>query len=451
MITRRHWIKLIAFVLVGVVTVFYVAFNYAGLGKLVGASGYVVTAQFDKPGGVFVGSEVTYRGVAIGSVSDMRLTKRGVAVDLTIDEDAPKIPEATAAAVANRSPIGEQYVDLRPDETGSPYLTGNDTIPTDRTSVPVSSSTVLLNLSKLVNGIDTDSIRTIVDEADQAFSGTGEDLQQLLDTADSFSATALEHSPQTKQLLSDSRRVLQTQRENDENLQTMADRFSTLAAQLKKSDPDLRTIIDEAPGLGDEVSDFLADSGTDMSVLFANMLTTSEITSKRTDSFETLLTTLPVISAQSTSRAPGGRARLGLVLNLFDPPSCTKGYDADQRPPTDVSDKKPNMNAHCAEPPDSETGVRGAQNAPHPDDSADFNEDPDTGENEDTDQGSETDQGQEGDQDQDADGDTDKDVALRGKTDEGSDQDGNGLPGMLELSQPGTAGDSVDALLGSGD
>lgn len=457
MITRRHLIKLIAFLVVAVVAVVYVAFNYAGLGKFLGSSGYVVTARFDKPGGVFVGSEVTYRGVAVGSVSDMRLTQRGIAVDLTMDEDAPEVPRGTKAAVANRSPIGEQYVDLRPDDTGGPYLSDGDTIPTGRTSVPVSSSTVLLNLNKLVNGIDTDSIRTIVDEADKAFAGTGEDLQQLLDTADSFSSTALEHSPETKQLLSDSRTVLQTQRENDDNLRTIAGGFNTLAAQLKKSDPDLRKIIDEAPELGDEVSKFLDKSGTDMSMLFANLLTTSEITSKRTGSFKTLLTSLPVISAQSTSRAPDGVARLGLTLNLFDPPSCTKGYNADQRPPTDVSEKQPNMDAYCAEPSGSETGVRGAQNAPHPDDSGGIGQgqDGDEDSDQDSDASPDSDAPPDSDTPQDSDKagdhDTDKDVSLRGKQSSDGGKDDDGLPGVLELSKPGKSGDSVGALLGAGD
>ena len=438
MITRSQRIKLLAFVVIAVFSVVYVAVNYAGMGRLFGAGGYVVTARFEEPGGVFVGSEVTYRGVAIGSVSDMRLTDEGLAVDLRINEDAPRVPQGSSAAVANRSPIGEQYVDLRPESSGGPYLSGGDTIPSDRTSVPVSSSEVLRNLNRLVNGIDTDSIRTLVDEAYKAFAGTGDDLQQLLDTANSFSATALEHSPQTKQLLDESRTVLQTQRENDDELRTFANGLVTISEQLKDSDSDLRTIIDQAPPLSDEISRFLRDSGTDLSVMFANLLTTSRITSKRTGSIETLLTTLPVISAQSTSRAPGGRARLGLVMNLFNPHSCTKGYDTKQRPATDVSEQRANTSAYCAEPPGSQTGVRGAQNAPMPDTSAI------------TEQGNANrNPGR-----QDGQRESDKDVALRNgsghKAEQAEQAADGGLPGMLRLSRPGKGTNSVATLLGSG-
>src|SRR5699024_7283576 len=139
------------------------------------------------------------------------------------------------------------------------------TIPTSRTSVPVSSSEVLSNLNRLVNDVDTDSIRTLVDEAYQAFEGTGEQLRQLMDTADSFTATALEYSPQTQQLLGESRTVMQTQLANEGELRTFASGLATIAEQLKESDPDLRRIIDQSPGLSDEVRTFLADSGNDMS------------------------------------------------------------------------------------------------------------------------------------------------------------------------------------------
>lgn len=365
MITTRHRVKLIAFVVIAVVSVVYVAVNYAGLSKVFGTGGYTVTARFDEPGGIFVGSEVTYRGVAVGSVTDMNLTADGVAVRLTIRPDAPPVPEDTAAAVHNRSPIGEQYVDLRPPDGEGPYLSGGEVIPNDRTSVPVPSSTVLLNLNQLVNSINKDALRTVVDEAYQAFAGAGKDLQVLLDTASSFSMTALDNSGQTQQLLSDARTVLATQRKNSEKITSLAGGFARIAEQLRSSDPDLRSVIDQAPGLSKEVRGFLAESGSDLGMLFANLLTTTRIAAKRTGSIETLLVALPVISAQSTSRAPHGFPRLSVVLNFFNPPSCTKGYDTKQRPPTDLSPEAPNFDAYCAEPPGSQTGVRGAQNAPY--------------------------------------------------------------------------------------
>jgi len=52
----------------------------------------------------------------------LSLTPTGVAVNLTINNGAPKIPADLNAAVANRSAVGEQYVDLRPTTDTGPFL-----------------------------------------------------------------------------------------------------------------------------------------------------------------------------------------------------------------------------------------------------------------------------------------------------------------------------------------
>lgn len=424
MITRKHRVQLIAFLVIAVVSVAYVGLNYAGLGKMFGTQGYVVIAEFDEPGGVFVGSEVTYRGVAVGSVTDISLTDTGLAVELTINDDAPPIPADTSAAVANRSPIGEQYVDLRPAEEKPPYLDGGDVIRDGRTSTPVGSSTVLRNLNELVNSIDKEALRTVVDEAHDAFAGSGRDLQVLLDSLSSFSATAQRNASTTQQLLADARTVLRTQRENADNLTTFASGLDTITKQLAESDGDLRGIVDDAPPLAKEVRSFLAESGSELGVFFANMLTTARVTSKRVGSFETLLIGLPVIAAQSKSRAPDGTGHLGVVLNFFNPPSCTKGYDTEQRPPSDISEDPPNVDAYCAEPPGSQTGVRGAQNAPYG--------------------GVPVRKPEQG-----GDADSDADAAADSVPERAGSGDETGLVGMLDLSTSGGLTGSMGTLLGT--
>ena len=71
-------------------------------------------AHFAESGGIFTGAEVSYRGVTVGQVSDMKLTDKGVDVVLNIEKTHKDIPEKTKALVANRSAVGEQFVDLQP-------------------------------------------------------------------------------------------------------------------------------------------------------------------------------------------------------------------------------------------------------------------------------------------------------------------------------------------------
>lgn len=137
MITTTVRAQLLAFATVTAVGVTYVGTEYTGLADTLLDRGYTVRAQFTGSGGIFSGAEVTYRGVPVGRVGAMRLTGDGVSVALEIDDEAPRIPADTVAVVANRSAVGEQYVDLQPRRDGGPYLLDGASIPRERTRVPL--------------------------------------------------------------------------------------------------------------------------------------------------------------------------------------------------------------------------------------------------------------------------------------------------------------------------
>ena len=109
------------FLLITVVGVAYVGGKYAQIDKLLFDDDYTVSASFAESGGIFTGAEVTYRGQPVGRVGELKLLSDGVEVNLDIDKGV-KIPNDLLAVVANRSAIGEQYVDLQPRRDDGPYL-----------------------------------------------------------------------------------------------------------------------------------------------------------------------------------------------------------------------------------------------------------------------------------------------------------------------------------------
>ncbi|GAA3530201.1 MCE family protein [Amycolatopsis ultiminotia] len=366
MTTRKTRIQLVVFVVIAVVSVAYAGGRYAGLDRIFGSRGYQVTLQLADSGGIFVNSEVAYRGVTVGRVADLKLTGHGIDVALDLDSGGPDIPADLHAQVANRSAVGEQFVDLLPDRESGPYLADGAVIRQDRTSLPASPDSVLSHLDNLAASVDPQSLKTVVDETYDAFAGTGPQMQKLLDSTGSLTAKASQYVPQTQGLLANSRTVFATQERQAKNITSFASGLRTIAGQLKSSDPALRTVIDQAPQLSRQISDVLATSGTDLGVLFANSLTTAQVTSARTDALEELLVAYPVISAFAPSTSPDGSGHLGVVFNFFDPASCTKGYEGTkQRPASDTSEAPVNKNAYCAEPPGSPVEVRGSQNAPY--------------------------------------------------------------------------------------
>ena len=141
----------------------------------------------------------------------MELVDDGVRVVLTIEPGADPIPADAEAVVATRSAVGEQYVDLRPQSDGGPFLEDGAVIPQSRTDIPVPVEQMLLNIDGLVGSIDQENLRIVVDELGRAFDGAGDDLGRLIDNGDLLLARAEESLPQTLRLITDGQTVLETQ------------------------------------------------------------------------------------------------------------------------------------------------------------------------------------------------------------------------------------------------
>ncbi|MDT7615260.1 MAG: phospholipid/cholesterol/gamma-HCH transport system substrate-binding protein [Pseudonocardiales bacterium] len=366
MISRRVRLQLFGLLLIAVVGVGYTGFRYAGFGNLLGATTYPVTMQLTDSGGIFTGADVTYRGVSVGRVGPLTLTAAGVDVQLDIDKSAPQIPTDTAAAVRDLSAIGEQYVDLQPATDGGTMLAAGSVIPQSRTTVPVSVEDLVVSLDDFVKTVPLDSLRTVVDQLGVAFANTAQPLQKLLDTSNEFTKAAQDALPQTTALLRDGRTVLTTQNETSGQFKDFSRSLAQLAAQLKTSDPDLRSLIANAPEAGNQISGLLDESGSGLGDVIANLLTVAQIAQPRQANLSQILTAYPGIAANAYTVVPGdGTAHLGLVLNVFDPYPCTAGYEGTtRRSGADVADTPVNADAYCAEPPGSPIDVRGAQNVP---------------------------------------------------------------------------------------
>ncbi|MFC3574515.1 MlaD family protein [Streptomyces yaanensis] len=365
MITRTVKAQLLAFATVTALGVSYVGAEYTGLADDLLGRGYTVTADFAASGGVFPGAEVTYRGVPVGRVGDLRLNGSGVSVPLKIEDGAPRIPADTLAVVADRSAVGEQYVDLQPRRSGGPYLMDGSPIPRSRTRVPLPVTDLVLSLDRLVNSVGKDDLRTTVDELGKAFSGTGPRLSRLVDSGNALVESASDSLPQTVSLIEDSRKVLRTQADQGSAIKSFSRDLAALTQQLKDSDGDVRRLIGNAVPAAQEVDSLLRSTRADLPVLLANLISGGQVTVARLPGVEQALVTFPVNVAGSYTVVPGdGTFHFGLAVNAGDPPPCTQGYGTRRRDPSDTGTRPANTDARCTAPRGSKTSVRGAQNAP---------------------------------------------------------------------------------------
>ncbi len=367
MITLAVRLKNLAFLVIAVLVLGFVGIRYADLGRYVGAADYyTVDVELDRTGGLFTHSDVTYRGVSVGRVGQIRLGEDGVVAELRIKKSAPRIPDDAEAVVASLSAVGEQYIDLRPRRTEGPYLDDGARIDRAATSVPNPVTDVLTSMNDLTTSIPLDDLRTVVDEFGKAFEGRGDDLQLLMDNGAQFVQAADAALPRTTLLMTDGALVLRTQAEEGRAIRDFASGAKDLAATLADSDADLRELIMTAPEAATQLSGLLRDLDPGLGVVLANLLTTSEVAVTRQRGTEELLVKLPAAVAAGATAVDGKRANFGMAVTFFKPLPCTAGYaGTTYRLGSDESSPPPlNTKARCTAPASSGVNVRGSANAP---------------------------------------------------------------------------------------
>nr|WP_206442691.1 MlaD family protein [Streptomyces boncukensis] len=357
----------LAFLALGALVLIRIAVGYADVGEYIGfRDTYTVRVELARTGGLFENAGVSYRGTRVGRVDSLALTDDGVEAKLRIEDSAPRIPADLRARVAGLSAVGEQYIDLLPRTDEGPYLADGSVVSRASTSTPAPVTDMITSLNALAGSVPLDSLRTTVDELGDAFHGQGQNLRVLLDTGRDFVKAADRVLPETEKLLVDADTVLRTQNQEARAIRDFATGARGLAAQLKDSDSDLRSVIERAPGAADQVSALLRETDPALSVLLANLTTTSELLVTRQRGTEELLVRLPrVIAAGSSALSPDG-LRFGMVTTFFQPLPCTGGYGGTAyRNGLDTSPAPPlNTGARCTEPAAGGKNVRGSAHAP---------------------------------------------------------------------------------------
>jgi len=307
---------------VSLLGVAYVGMRYVGLGDWLAGRDAVVLADFATTGGIYTNAPVTFRGVPVGEVGDVTLHGDGVRAKLLL-EPGVRVPADLTAVVAQRSAVGEQYVDLRPNTDAGPYLRDGDVIPRERTATPLPVETLLTNLDTLVRSVGADDLTVVIDELGKAFEGNEDALRRLIEANSLLLAEANQRLPETLALVRDGRTVLSTQLASADAIRRWAASLADLAETMRTADPDLRKVLTTGPPAAAEVTALLRDLEPAVGTLLANLVTVNGIAVRRLAGIEQILVVYPMAVVGGFTVTPGdGTVHLGLVLNVDDPPSC---------------------------------------------------------------------------------------------------------------------------------
>lgn len=235
---------------VGVVAVFVVAVAYIFaevLDQPLTSRPVTVDVELAQTGGLFEGSNVTYRGIQIGKVTEIVPTDEGVVATVRISSGT-KVPADSIAKVRSLSPVGEQYLDFQPRSADGPYLESGDTIGAESTDLPKSLSSTVVAVNKVLRQIDDKKLKIVLHDLSTGLAGTGDDLGLILDQGNEILDTLNEVWPQTDRVITNSSRVLGIVNDNATSLRTLATRSKEFAAFLRDYTPEFSDVLKRTPG-----------------------------------------------------------------------------------------------------------------------------------------------------------------------------------------------------------
>lgn len=125
-----------AFMLAGIVALFFLAMQVSNLSSAPGGSGYEISARFDNIGSLKVRSPITMAGVVVGRVSGIHFDPKTyeAVVSMRIESEYNTIPEDSFAKVFTAGLLGEQYIGLDPGGSET-YLKDGDQISLTQSSL----------------------------------------------------------------------------------------------------------------------------------------------------------------------------------------------------------------------------------------------------------------------------------------------------------------------------
>ncbi|RZS31222.1 phospholipid/cholesterol/gamma-HCH transport system substrate-binding protein [Herbihabitans rhizosphaerae] len=354
-------VQLALFLVIGIACTVYVGVKAVGVDTF--ADKVTVTVLTDNAGGLAPDSPVTYRGVEAGKVADVRLLGpgKGVAIDLRLDP-ARQIPVDTQAVVAQDVPVAIMHLDLRPNTASGPFLADGAVIPPSRTARPLPLERVLVDLMRLTDSIDIRAIATIADELSVGLSGMAPKLEQIMGNGGRIMRALEEIEPTTLSLLGGSKEFFAGIQGATGRLPALAANLRALSDEIRRMDPDIRSLVDTTPPFVAQVVPLLRNNQQSIAMLLGNLVSTAQMLAVRTPALSHGLVVIPRAIGELASIGDGNIARFEMV-------GAQGGvcyYDQQRRTPQETGPREANPGFRCPGGQTDGLGVRGAANAPRP-------------------------------------------------------------------------------------
>lgn len=337
-----------------------------GIRYVVGSQGFqtptTLHATMADGFGLTAGTSVTVRGVEVGTVAAVGLGPEGGAqVELSVDPEA-RIPRDSIMTVGMGTAAGIQSVDILPQSGGGPFLASGDTIAAPAERQPVQMDRVMQEAGRLIKGIDARAVADVSTELSDSFTGLGPSLATLIDNAAVISQGLHHRAGALQPLIEGTARLVTTMAAQQSSFVRGMGASARFTTQLDDNGPVFLHLTDHSPAALASVRTALDTYRDTFGATLANLATVAPIVGDRTESLATGLTAIPQGLYDLSSIVKGDRADFALIATQG--PVCV--HDVDRRTIGDISPVEPDLVRYC--PPSPDMQMRGAVNAPRPND-----------------------------------------------------------------------------------
>jgi len=368
MLTRYIKRQLALFSIITVVALVVLGWYYLRLPSLVGIGQYQLKADLPASGGLYPTSNVTYRGITIGKVTDVEPTEQGAQATMSIDSSY-KIPVDVSANVHSVSAVGEQYLDLVSVGNPGRFLSPGQTI--TKGTVPSQIGPALDTANRGLEVLPKEKIGQLLDETSQAVGGLGPALQRLVDSTQAIAGDFKTNIGDVDDIIQNSAPILDSQATSRSAIERWAHNLNVLGAQAAEKDQNLKDVLSKAAPTADDLNAALSDVRESLPQTLANTAVVIEMLKRYNPGVEQVLVLLPqlasIVQAISAPFEKEHLAALDLGQSINYPPGCMTGWPsaAEWRSQADTSLAPLVEGAYCKIPQDDPYNVvRGARNIP---------------------------------------------------------------------------------------
>jgi phospholipid/cholesterol/gamma-HCH transport system substrate-binding protein len=284
-------------------------------------STYSVVATFPDAGGVFTDQEVTYRGITVGRVGEMKVVDEGVSIELIINGDE-KIPaEGTGARVMFKSAVGEQFVDILPTADKAPYFEDGDTIPIERTSIPVSTQALLSTTQSVLEGVPPEALAGTLDSLAEGLQGEGADIALFIESMADLSEVFAARGPEVIGILRNGTKVGDAfLRSKDDFANALRD-LVIVADILRDNTGNIEALMENSNLLSDELLELIQENRGTINQVIKELAEINEFQAADAEHVNRLLNKLPygLAAAVKAFESKTGLVRFGLVQDTANP------------------------------------------------------------------------------------------------------------------------------------